>query len=181
MKIIIGLGNPGKKYEHTRHNAGFLAVDFLLENFKLSGRESKSGFYSQVWEYTGEGDKILLVKPQTFMNNSGQAAAELANFYKINPSQDLLVIHDDVDLPFHTWKLVPAASSAGHNGVQDIIDRLGTQDFYRIRIGVESRQNKNEPPTDSFVLSPFSPQELSALAGEVFKDIQTGVKKFLDL
>lgn len=180
MKVIIGLGNPGKKYEHTRHNVGFLAVDFLLENFKLDGREFKNDFHSQVWEYKNGQDKILLAKPQTFMNNSGQAAAELANFYKLNPAKDLLVIHDDVDLPFKTWKPAAAASSAGHNGVQNIIDRLGTKDFYRIRVGVESRQNKNEPPTDSFVLSPFSPQELSTLTGEIFKDIQTGVKKFLD-
>lgn len=163
MKLIIGLGNPGKKYEKTRHNLGFMAVDFLREKsgapeFKLNKKCNA--------EIT-KTDEIIFAKPQTFMNNSGEAATKLLSFYKLSPA-DLSVIHDDLDLDFEKIKIGAGRGSAGHNGVKSIIDALGTKDFNRIRIGV-GRPPANIPPED-YVLQNFSADELQQLP-EIFQKI----------
>ena len=199
MKIIVGLGNPGKKYERTRHNAGWLVLDLLvadlgfkIENFRLEKKidseillqiqsqnitdkiASKIGIKSVV------SFKNLFAKPQSFMNESGSAVKKICDFYKIDVNHDLLVIHDDSDLPLGTIRATNSASSAGHNGVQDIIDKLGTQDFYRIRIGVESRASRNDMPTDAFVLQNFGADEIKKLQNEVFPKIKEEIEKFLN-
>lgn len=156
MKIIIGLGNPGKKYERTRHNFGFMAVDFLREkigaaDFKLNKRCNAE---------IVKTDEIIFAKPQTFMNNSGEAATKLLSFFKLSPA-DLTIIHDDLDLEFGKTKTGMGRGSAGHNGVKSIIDRLGTNNFARIRLGI-GRPPEHIPPED-YVLQNFSPEESKQL------------------
>lgn len=184
MKLIIGLGNPGKKYEHTRHNAGFLAIDYYLKPIETISCSSR--FQGQVCEVhftaqNGQGGpvKTFFVKPQTYMNNSGDAVAEIVKFYKADPEKDLLIIHDEIDLKFGFWKPAFDSRPAGHNGVKSIIQQLGTQKFNRIRIGVESRKSRLESPTDEYVLSPFSADELSALQQTVLPEIQKSIEQFI--
>lgn len=161
MKLIIGLGNPGEKYELTRHNAGFLAIDEFLKDKQTIACQSK--FDAQICEYHEDGEKVFLVKPQSYMNRSGQVVVELVNFYKLAPEKDILIIHDDKDLVFGEIKFTQSSGSAGHNGIKDIISQLGTQNFHRIRIGVESRPANSPIPTDVFVLQKFTEDELMEL------------------
>lgn len=179
MNIIVGLGNPGKKYEDTRHNAGFLALDFVIEKLNSKIEKPQDNFDSKIFNNQIDDHKIILVKPQTFMNESGKAVKAICDFYKINCKTNLLILHDDIDLPFGTIRLTKSSSSAGHNGVQDIIDKLGTQDFQRIRIGIESRASKNDIPTDAFVLQNFSKDELQKLRDEIMPNIKLEIEKFL--
>lgn len=177
MKLIIGLGNPGSKCEHTRHNAGFLAVDYFLRDKQVISCQSK--FKAEICELHEGATKIFVVKPQTFMNLSGSAIRELCDFYKLDATQDLLVIHDEKDLPFGTIRYATDSSSAGHNGVQSIIDALGTKQFKRIRIGVESREPGSPIPTDVFVLQNFSPEELETLNKELLPEVYKHMQEFL--
>ena len=130
--LIVGLGNPGQKYEHTRHNMGFLTVDLLAEKqgVKLNKVKFKSAF--NIMHFAG--CKCLVMKPQTYMNLSGEAVREAAQFYKV-PADHVLVIYDDVSLPVGKIRVRPTGSAGGHNGIKNIISHLGTQDFPRIKIG----------------------------------------------
>ena len=130
--LIVGLGNPGQKYEHTRHNMGFLTVDLLAEKqgVKLNKVKFKSAF--NIMRFAG--CKCLVMKPQTYMNLSGEAVREAAQFYKV-PADHVLVIYDDVSLPVGKIRVRPTGSAGGHNGIKNIISHLGTQDFPRIKIG----------------------------------------------
>lgn len=163
MKLIVGLGNPGKKYEKTRHNLGFMAVDFLREaagapKFKLN---------KKCLAEVSKTDEIIFAKPQTFMNNSGEAVAKLLSFFKLTPA-NLIVIHDDLDLDFGKIKAGAGHGAAGHNGVQSIIGALSTKDFNRHRVGV-GRPAPNIPSED-YVLQNFSPDESKQLP-DLFKKI----------
>jgi len=134
IKLIVGLGNPGREYESTRHNAGFWWVDEFAHTHKFTFRvESK--FHGFAARGQVHGHEILLLKPQTFMNASGRALAALALFYKIEP-QHILVVHDELDLPPGSAKLKLGGGHGGHNGLKDIITHLGTRDFWRLRIGI---------------------------------------------
>lgn len=184
MKLIIGLGNPGKKYEHTRHNAGFLAIDYYLKDLETISCSSR--FQGQICEahFTAHDShsgpvKTFFVKPQTYMNSSGDAVKEIAKFYKVDIETDLLVIHDEIDLKFGFWKPAFDSRPAGHNGVKSIIEQMGTQKFNRIRIGVESRKSRLESPTDEYVLSPFSSDELTALQQTVFPAVRKSIEQFI--
>ena len=130
--LIVALGNPGQKYEHTRHNMGFLTVDLLAEKqgVKLNKAKFKSAF--NIMHFAG--CKCLVMKPQTYMNLSGEAVREAAQFYKV-PADHVLVIYDDVSLPVGKIRVRPTGSAGGHNGIKNIISHLGTQDFPRIKIG----------------------------------------------
>ena len=130
--LIVGLGNPGQKYEHTRHNMGFLTVELLAEKqgVKLNKVKFKSAF--NIMHFAG--CKCLVMKPQTYMNLSGEAVREAAQFYKV-PADHVLVIYDDVSLPVGKIRVRPTGSAGGHNGIKNIISHLGTQDFPRIKIG----------------------------------------------
>ena len=130
--LIVGLGNPGEKYARTRHNLGFLALDLLAERQKLKVNRIK--YKALVAETEFGGARCLLMKPQTYMNLSGEAVREAAQFYKI-PSDHVLVIYDDVSLPVGKLRVRPSGSAGGHNGIKNIIAHLGTQDFPRIKIG----------------------------------------------
>lgn len=177
MKIIFGLGNPGSKYEQTRHNVGFLAIDYFLTDKQTITCRSK--FKAHICEYHQAGQKILFVKPETFMNLSGQAVSQLVQFYNIDYQADILVIHDEIDLPLGMIRSAFNSSAAGHNGVQNIIDELGSNQFHRIRIGVESRENKSIPPTESFVLQKFSDEELKKLKENLLPQVSQLIQKFI--
>lgn len=184
MKIIVGLGNPGTKYAHTRHNAGFLAIDHYLHGKETIHCQSK--FNGQICElhFTAHTHgaapvKVFFVKPQTYMNKSGEAVRALTEFYKINIATDLLVIHDEVDLKFGFYKVAFDSRPAGHNGVKNIVEELGTQEFHRIRIGVESRLSRHESPTDVFVLQNFSTDELHNLTSAVLPHIDKEIESFI--
>ena len=130
--LLVGLGNPGSKYESTRHNMGFLAVDGLAR--RKGFRFNKLRFRAWTAEWMVNGEKVLVMKPQTYMNLSGEAVHEAAQFYKI-PADHVLVIYDDVSLPVGKLRVRPTGSAGGHNGIKNIIAHLGTQDFPRIKIG----------------------------------------------
>lgn len=151
--IIIGLGNPGTQYNGTRHNAGFTAIDAIAKangfgEFKLSKKHN-----ALISEGIINNQKVLLTKPQTFMNNSGSAVKSL-----IKQDKNFLVIHDDIDIPLGKIKTAENSGSAGHKGVQDIIQVLGTKNFNRIRIGIQPKQGKPDD-TEVFVLQTFTPEE----------------------
>lgn len=156
--LIVGLGNPGREYRETRHNIGFMVVDRLAEKqgIKLTRVQNKaiigSGFIA--------GTKVILVKPQTFMNLSGQAVSALVRFYKIQ-AQDLIVVHDDVDLPLGTIRMRPGGGSAGQKGIASIINMLGTQDFARLRMGVGRPPGRMDAA--AYVLQSFPSSELELL------------------
>lgn len=177
MKLIAGLGNPGKQYEHTRHNAGFLAIDHFLKTHDAITCASK--FNAQICEYHQDGKKVFLVKPQNFMNLSGEVVRELVHFYKLDPTKDLLVLHDEVDLPLGTVREARDSGSAGHNGVKNIIDELGTKDFARVRIGVEARDSRGDLPTDAFVLQKFTTEELEGLESMILPGVNDLMEKFI--
>jgi len=164
MKLIVGLGNPGEKYEKTRHNMGFMAIDKFFKHFsqgeaswnnsskfkseiaeiewQKKGKKKESG-KKQKWNPEDSIEKVLLVRPQTYMNNSGLAVKLIANFYKIKP-EDVWVIHDDIDLPFGALKIRFGGASAGHKGVESIIELLGTDKFWRFKMGVGHPINKSK-------------------------------------
>ncbi|WP_074016412.1 aminoacyl-tRNA hydrolase [Fusobacterium massiliense] len=137
MKVVIGLGNPGKKYEKTRHNIGFIVVDSLREKFNVT--EEREKFQALVSEKNIEGEKVIFFKPQTFMNLSGNAVIEIVNFYKLNPTEDLIVIYDDMDLDFGDIRIREKGSSGGHNGIKSIISHIG-ENFLRIKCGIGAKK-----------------------------------------
>ncbi|USG65908.1 aminoacyl-tRNA hydrolase [Brevibacillus ruminantium] len=154
MKVIVGLGNPGKKYEDTRHNAGFMAIDKINDKWGIPVQQNK--FRALVGEGRIDGEKVLLVKPQTYMNLSGESIAEILKFYKLGP-EDVVVIYDDLDLPPGQLRLREKGSAGGHNGIKSLIMHMGTQDFNRIKIGI-GRPEPGRSVSD-YVLHPFSTEE----------------------
>ncbi len=178
MKIIVGLGNPGVKYTTTRHNAGFLALDYFLKDKEVINCASK--FEAQICEYHLGAEKMFFVKPQSFMNNSGKVIREIVQFYKVDPTTDLLIVHDDKDLKFGDLKTTMSSSGAGHNGVQDIINEFGSQEFNRIRIGVESREPGSPIPTDVFVLQNFNDEELEKFNAEILPSVAKHIENFVE-
>jgi len=170
MNLIVGLGNPGPKFEKTRHNLGFRIVDYFAQENNFPDFEffrlRPSGFGGQakkinslISETKIDDQKIIIAKPQTFMNKSGQAVKTLSRSYKLEPNL-LIVIHDDIDLDFGKIKIIKNRSAAGHKGVQSIINELGTKDFIRFRIGIKPRTYKLEAKSlENFVLKKFTKEE----------------------
>lgn len=155
MILLAGLGNPGLEYETTRHNFGFLLLDEIAKTYRFEAAGKK--FRSEVFFGTVGEQKIIALKPQTFMNVSGAAIAEAARFYKI-PLNKIFVFHDDVDLAFGKIKIKIGGGSAGHNGLKSIDENLGSE-YVRIRLGVGRPENKNFPTAD-YVLGKFTKEEL---------------------
>lgn len=179
MKLVIGLGNPGQKYEGTRHNAGIMAVQEYLNSGQVEAdwKEQKK-FKSLVFERAGI-PKAVFAFPQTYMNNSGEATSALVDYFKIKPETELLVVHDEIDLPLGTVRISHDVSAAGHNGVSDIILKLGNQAFRRLRIGIESRKNQRIPPTEDFVLKDFTAEELEVLKESSWPHAKKAIQEFL--
>ncbi|MCL2509314.1 MAG: aminoacyl-tRNA hydrolase [Oscillospiraceae bacterium] len=157
--MVVGLGNPGKKYEFTRHNAGFLTLDLLAMNESVKIDRLK--FKSLLGDTTLGGHRCILLKPQTFMNNSGEAVRQAADFYKIPPG-NILVIFDDISLPCGKLRIRRKGSDGGHNGVKSIIRHLNSDEFPRIKLGIGDRPNPEWELMD-WVLSPFKKDELKLL------------------
>ena len=156
--LIAGLGNIGRQYEYTRHNVGFLFIDILAKH--LSIEMSTQKFHSEFGAKTISATKVILAKPQTFMNNSGVAIAEIANFYKI-PQENILIIFDDLDMEFGKIKIKKAGGDAGHNGIKSINSLLG-KDYSKLKIGIGRPEYKGQ--VSDYVLSNFSQEELKSLA-----------------
>lgn len=165
MKLIVGLGNPGTEYEKTRHNAGFMVVDELRRRWNLP--EFKARQEAEISKGEEWGESIILLKPQTFMNLSGDAVAEAVSFYKIETTEGLWVIHDEIDLPLGTVRVQKNVSAAGHNGVKSIIERIGHRDFVRFRVGVG--RPVGPLPVEDYVLRPFDGSERAAAEAAVKK------------
>lgn len=156
MKLIVGLGNPGKEYGGTRHNAGFLAVDALAERLGVPWSDDGKR-KAEVAKALLGSKTTLLAKPTTFMNRSGEAVQALISFYKIAP-HDVLIVHDDMDLEPGRVQFKRDGGAAGHNGVQDILDRLGTDRVNRLRIGI-GRPEPEQIPSEDWVLGKLSPEQ----------------------
>ena len=173
--IIAGLGNPGSQYENNRHNVGFMFVDYLALRYGLQWSRSKwdgSISRSSLW-----GDRVCLIKPTAYMNRSGRAIAGVSNYYDIVPD-DILVVHDDLDMSVGRIKLVKGGGTGGHNGIRSIVQDLGSNDFYRLKIGIGRPGNSAahpDMPVDKFVLSDFSIDEYE-LVKDRFAAVETGIE-----
>lgn len=171
MLLIVGLGNPGKKYEKTRHNVGFTVLDRFAKEVK-TGFKPSTKFESEIAEATltfpGEKKhvKVLLAKPQTYMNESGKAVAKLVNFYKFRTSDQVWIVHDDLDIDLGKIRIRLNGSSAGQKGIQSIIESLGTDQFVRFRVGIKPDGGQNKP-AEEFVLENFKTDELETVEEEI--------------
>jgi len=161
MKLVVGLGNPGHRYETTRHNAGFLAVDRLVERWRAAGPLERE--HGEVYQAEAGGEKVLLVKPRTFMNVSGRCVGPLFAFHKCRP-EDMIVIHDDIDLTPLGLRIKTGGGTGGHNGLKSIDASIGTANsgYHRVRIGVGKPPHPDMDAADH-VLQQFSDEELAAL------------------
>ena len=169
--LIVGLGNPGAQYTTTRHNAGFLALDHMAE--KLGVRIERTRFKAMTAEVMLGGAHVLLMKPQTFMNLSGEAVREAAAFYHIEPA-NVIVIYDDINLPVGRLRVRGKGSDGGHNGIKSIVSQLGSNEFPRVRVGVGERPNPEYDLAD-WVLSNFTPTEREGLSA-TFPTVQAGTE-----
>lgn len=159
MKMLVGLGNPGSKYDNTRHNVGFMVLDALLEKWQreyhFSAWQDERKFQGLIATGFINNEKIFLLKPQTYMNESGHSVQALANYYKID-ANDIIIIHDDLDITFGELKKQFDRSSAGHKGIQSITALLSTQAFHRLRIGIAKKDRSKQGNTARFVLRKFT-------------------------
>jgi PTH1 family peptidyl-tRNA hydrolase len=170
MKLVVGLGNPGRKYTGTRHNVGFDVLDELSRRNAVPA--PRSMMQAQIADAMIAGQRVLLAAPQTYMNLSGRAVRQIVEFYKL-PLQDLLIVCDDLNLPCGKLRLRRSGSAGGQKGLQSIIEQLGTEDFARLRIGID----RPAPPMDAtaYVLARFSPQERATISSAVV-DAAEGVE-----
>jgi len=169
MKLIVGLGNPGREYENTRHNIGFLTIDKYADKLDISITKSKfNGLYG---EALVNGEKVLFLKPQSYINLSGEVIRKFVDFYKIS-IEDILIIHDDLDLEVGTYKIKQKGSSGGHNGLKNIELHLGTQEYKRIKIGISNNKNID---TKDYVLGKLSKEE-----NDLLYQVQNQVISILD-
>ncbi len=175
MKLIVGLGNPGRNYQKTPHNLGFRAVAAVAESLGASDFNAAPHFDSDIAVVRQGREKILLAKPQTMMNASGDAVRKLASFYRI-PIGNIWILHDDLDLPPGTLRHSVDSRAAGHRGVQSIIDALGTQGFHRLRIGVG---RDDRVPADDFVLRPLT-RAVRAATDKVLTDLPIVLRSLLE-
>ena len=168
IKLIAGLGNPGAEYAHTRHNAGFWLIDELAWAWNTRLKEEKK-FFGEVARVARPEGEIWLLKPNTFMNRSGQAVAALASFYKIKP-EEILVVHDELDIPCGRVRFKLGGGNGGHNGLKDIQARLGTPGFYRLRLGIDHPGDRNL--VTGYVLNKPSAEDRQAIDDAIAKSIQ---------
>lgn len=175
MKLVLAQGNPGQDYEKTRHNVGFLALDFYAAK-QGTAFQSKSKFHSDIAELSVAGEKVLLVKPTTYYNETGKAARALADFYKIAP-EDIVVIHDELALPFGTLRTREKGRDAGNNGIKSLNAHLG-ENYARIRVGTANELAEKQDAYD-FVLSKFNAEEAEKLQKDIFPKIAELIDDFI--
>ena len=171
MKLIVGLGNPGREYVHTRHNAGFEVMDAIADH--VSADISQKKFKALIDKVRIGNESVLLMKPQTYMNNSGEAVRAAMDFYHLTP-QDLLVIYDDMDMPVGRLRLRQKGSAGGHNGLKNIIAHLGTDQFPRIRVGVGAPQHPEHEMVD-WVIGGFTTAERKVVDEAVGRAVDAAV------
>jgi PTH1 family peptidyl-tRNA hydrolase len=177
MKLIAGLGNYGPEYEKTRHNYGFMVIDEIQRKHRFPDFKLEKKHNALI---SRKGD-VLLVKPQTYMNESGKAIKSIATHYKINP-KDIIVIHDDAETNLGEIKEVEARSAAGHNGVRSIIEELGTNEFKRLKLGINSEDSSfRNKPLENVVLKNFSKAEEIIAMGVIEKAVELVISKVIDL
>ena len=171
MKLIVGLGNPGKEYENTRHNIGYLFLDYVTNNseFKVNKR-----FKSAEYEMNIGGERILLIKPLTFMNLSGESVIKYVKFYKLKPN-DVLVVQDDLDMPVGKYKLMFNHGDGGHNGIKNIILNLGSREFLRLKIGI----SKADINTKDYVLGNFTKSE-NKILDDTFLKLKDFISDYIE-
>ena len=167
MKLVVGLGNPGKRYDNTRHNVGFMVVDVLAAAPGVGKTQDR--FDAEVAEWLEDNEKILLMKPQTFMNLSGRAVQEAVDFYQIE-LEDVLIIADDMNLPLGKLRFRARGTHGGHNGLRDIQNHLGTTEYSRLRIGVDAPNEQND--AIDHVLGKFKPSERSTMEDAISLAVQ---------
>lgn len=166
MKLIVGLGNPGRQYDKTRHNAGYMVIDRLVEKF-APGAPAKARFNSAIFDTKIGSEQTLLMKPTTFMNRSGAAIAEAVRFYKLLPASDLFVIVDDVALPCGALRIRPSGGAGGHNGLSDIAQALGADAYPRLRIGIDATPDYMDQA--DYVLGRFTDDQWAIIAPAIDK------------
>ncbi len=164
MRLIFGLGNPGKSYENTRHNVGFSLIDFIAKKNNLTFKSDRK-FNSLYSEYFVSGEKVLLIKPLSYMNLSGTVVKKYVQFYNVD-IKNILIIQDDLDMKLGKIRVAFNSSSGGHNGIKSIIENLGTKEFLRLKIGIS---NNKEIDTKDFVLDNFSVEERLVLNNSYLK------------
>jgi len=175
--LVVGLGNPGHEYATTRHNVGFMVADELA---RRHGGSWRSKFSGEVADVRLDGARLALLKPQTFMNDSGRSAAAAAKFYKVEP-EDLLAVHDEVDLDLGRMQARLGGGLAGHNGLRSMASALKTPEFLRLRIGVGRPERGDRRPVSDWVLSPFDPSvDVGSLVGRAADAVETLVRDGLD-
>src|SRR5689334_16173692 len=175
--LVVGLGNPGREFERTRHNVGWLVLDELA---RRQGGSWRSKFSGSLAEIRLDGARLALVKPETYMNESGRSVAAAARFFKVQP-ESLLVVHDDVDLEPGRLQARHGGGLAGHNGLRSLAQHLGTQDFLRLRIGIGRPERGDPRPVKDWVLSPFTPDEdAEALVSRAADAVETIVHDGLE-
>lgn len=177
VKIIFAQGNPGADYDKTRHNVGFLMIDLLRDNIDGSQWKKHSKTNAEVSEISLGGEKVILVKPLTYYNETGLVARYFIDFYKLNPATDLLVIHDDLALPFGTIRIREKGSDAGNNGIKSLNQHVG-DNYARIRIGIWNELRDRIGDTD-FVLSRFSGDETGKLSTSILDAVEGFVDRFI--
>lgn len=160
MKLLVGLGNPGAKYEQTRHNVGFMFLDYLKQQHKLD-------------------KQVQTLKPETYMNRSGIAVSRELSFYKLQPA-DLMVVHDDLDLKLGEFKIQFGKGPKLHNGIESIEHSIGSKEFWRVRVGVDNRVPDNRVSGESYVLQNFTPEELLLLQTKIFPNLTPGVEQIVN-
>ena len=178
--LIVGLGNPGTEYENTRHNVGFMFLDYMVDRKIISKFNYSDKFFCYISKYI-ENNDFIFVKPMTFMNNSGLVVSSLASYYKIS-SDGIFIVHDDLDLKLGKFKISKNKNASGHNGVLDIFRHVKTKDLTRIRIGIDNRtkQQKQNQSGASYVLSRFKKDEILVLK-EVFESVLKSTNNLLDI
>ncbi len=168
MKLIIGLGNPGKKYQKTWHNVGFLVLDELIKGEKVKFKKN-SKFLAEISEMKILEEKTVLAKPLTYMNNSGKSVVAILKYFNLQ-KEDLIVIHDDIDLDLGKIRIVKNSSAGGHNGIKSLIELLDSKDFIRIKVGVKTEQIKFMDSAD-YVLNQINKQNFIILQKEISKAV----------
>jgi len=177
--IIVGLGNPGEQYRSTRHNVGFIVLDELARRWNTSISQAK--WNAHYVSLTIDGQKVHLVKPETFMNLSGKGVLNFYRFFKVKPDK-LMVVHDDLDMLPGRIKLVKGGGAGGHNGIKSLVEILGTKDFYRLKIGIGRPGNGAVHaafPVDKYVLSNFAEEDVNILQSR-YDSFEDGIRIFLE-
>ena len=175
MKLIVGLGNPGEKYSQTRHNIGWLFIDYLSKIYGIDVEKNKCD--ALVGETKVNGEKIILAKPLTFMNLSGNAVVKLKKWYKVD-NKDILIIFDDIDIPFGTFRYREKGSGGSHKGMKNIVQMLSTEEISRLRIGLGGLKHEKQDMAD-FVLQKFKKDELKNLE-DIFFEASKKVEEFIE-